>query len=304
MVLGGGPIGCELAQSFARLGSKVTQIEMASRIMAHEDEEVSEIVQSSLMRDGIGILTSHRALYCERDGDHNFITITHDGSEQRIEFDVLLCAVGRKAQLTGYGLEELGIETLNTIVTNEYLETIYPNIFAAGDVTGPFQFTHTASHQAWYAAVNALFGELKRFKVDYSIIPRATFVDPEVARVGLNEQEAIKQGVPYEVTRYKFDELDRAITDSSTHGFVKVLTTPGRDHILGATIVGEHAGDLLAEFVLAMKYKLGLSKILGTIHIYPTLAEANKNVAGIWKIKHTSQRLLTWLFRYHKWRRQ
>ena len=304
VVLGGGPIGCELAQSFARLGSKVTQIEMASRIMMHEDEEVSEIVQSSLMRDGIDILTSHRALYCERDGDHNFITITHDGSEQRIEFDVLLCAVGRKAQLAGYGLEELGIETLNTVVTNEYLETLYPNIFAAGDVTGPFQFTHTASHQAWYAAVNALFGDFKKFKVDYSIIPRATFVDPEIARVGLNEQEAKKQGVAYETTRYKFDELDRAITDSSTHGFVKVLTTPGRDHILGATIVGEHAGDLLAEFVLAMKYKLGLSKILGTIHIYPTLAEANKNVAGIWKIKHTSQRLLMWLFRYHAWRRQ
>jgi pyruvate/2-oxoglutarate dehydrogenase complex dihydrolipoamide dehydrogenase (E3) component/uncharacterized membrane protein YdjX (TVP38/TMEM64 family) len=303
IVLGGGPIGCELAQSFARLGSTVTQIEMASRIMVREDEEVSEIVQSSLERDGVHILTDHRALSCERDGDHKFITVAHDGTEQRIEFDELLCAVGRKARLTGYGLEELGIETQNTIVTNEYLETLYPNIFAAGDVAGPFQFTHTASHQAWYAAVNALFGDFKKFKVDYSIIPRATFVDPEVARVGLNEQEAKKQDVPYETTRYKFDELDRAITDSSTHGFVKVLTTPGKDHILGATIVGEHAGDLLAEFVLAMKYRLGLSKILGTIHTYPTFSEANKNVAGIWKIKHAPQRLLMWLFRYHTWKR-
>ena len=303
IVLGGGPIGCELAQSFARLGSRVTQIEMASRIMVHEDKEVSEIIKSSLERDSVHVLTDHKALYCEREGDYKFITVTHDGTEQRIEFDELICAVGRKAQITGYGLEELGIETKNTIVTNEYLETLYPNIFAAGDVAGPFQFTHTASHQAWYAAVNALFGDFKRFRVDYSIIPRATFVDPEVARVGLNEQEAKKQGVPYETTKYKFDELDRAVTDSSIHGFVKVLTIPGRDHILGATIVGEHAGDLIAEFVLAMKYRLGLSKILSTIHIYPTLAEANKNVAGIWKIKHAPQRLLMWLFRYHAWKR-
>ena len=190
------------------------------------------------------------------------------------------------------------------VVTNEYLETLYPNIFAAGDVAGPFQFTHTASHQAWYAAVNALFGDFKKFKVDYSIIPRATFVDPEVSRVGLNEREAKIQGIPYEVTRYDFNKLDRAVTDSSTCGYIKVLTKPGRDHILGATIVGEHAGDLIAEFVLAMKYKLGLSKILNTIHVYPTLMEANKNVAGVWKLKHTSQRLLMWLFRYHTWKRQ
>jgi pyruvate/2-oxoglutarate dehydrogenase complex dihydrolipoamide dehydrogenase (E3) component len=303
IVLGGGPIGCELAQSFARLGSKVTQIQRSPRIMIREDEEVSEIIQSSLEQDGVHILTDHRALHCERDGNHKFITVTHDGTEQRIEFDELLCAVGRKAQITGYGLEELGIETQNTVVTNEYLETLYPNIFAAGDVVGPFQFTHTASHQAWYAAVNALFGDIKKFKVDYSIIPRATFVDPEVARVGLNEQEAKRQGVPYETTRYKFDDLDRAIADSSTNGFIKVLTVPGKDRILGATIVGEHAGDLLAEFVLAMKHGLGLSKILGTIHTYPTLAEANKYVAGVWKKDHAPQRVLTWLFRYHSWKR-
>lgn len=303
IVLGGGPIGCELAQSFARLGSKVTQIEKSSRIMIREDEEVSGIIQSSLEQDGVYILTDHRALHCERDGDHKFITVTHDGTEKRIEFDELLCAVGRKAQITGYGLEELGIETQNTVVTNEYLETLYPNIFAAGDVAGPFQFTHTASHQAWYAAVNALFGDIKKFKVDYSTIPRATFVDPEVARVGLNEQEAKKQGVPYETTRYKFEDLDRAIADSSTNGFIKVLTVQGKDRILGATIVGEHAGDLLAEFVLAMKHGLGLSKILGTIHTYPTLAEANKYVAGVWKKDHAPQRVLTWLFRYHSWKR-
>ena len=303
IVLGGGPIGCELAQSFARLGSKVTQIEMASRIMIREDEEISEVVRSSLERDGVEVLIGHKALRCECEDENKFIVVEHDGVERRIEFDTLLCAVGRIARLTGYGLEELGIETKNTIVANEYLETLYPNIFAAGDVAGPYQFTHTASHQAWYAAVNALFGDLKKFKVDYSVIPWATFIEPEVARVGLNEQEARDKDVPYEVTRYEFDDLDRAITDSTTQGFVKVLTVPGKDRILGATIVGEHAGDLLAEFVLAMKHGLGLSKILGTIHIYPTLAEANKYVAGKWKKTHTPQRLLTWLFHYHAWKR-
>jgi len=304
IVLGGGPIGCELAQSLARLGSKVTQIEMASRIMTREDEEISEMVQISLERDGVDVLTAHKALRCEREDEHKFIVVEHGGVEKRIEFDTLLCAVGRMARLTGYGLEELGIKTQSTVITNEYLETLYPNIFAAGDVAGPYQFTHTAAHQAWYAAVNALFGDFKKFKVDYSVIPWATFIDPEVARVGLNEQEARNKGVPFEVTRYEFDDLDRAITDSTTHGFVKVLTMPGKDRILGATIVGEHAGDLLAEFVLAMKHGLGLSKILGTIHTYPTLAEANKYVAGKWKKTHSPQRVLTWLFRYHAWKRE
>ncbi|GAG51894.1 unnamed protein product, partial [marine sediment metagenome] len=237
---------CELAQSFARLGSKVTQIEMASRIMIREDEEISEVARISLEQDGVEVLIGHKALRCECEDGNKFIVVERDGVERRIEFDTLLCAVGRIARLTGYGLEELGIKTRNTIVTNEYLETLYPNIFAAGDVAGPYQFTHTASHQAWYATVNALFGDLKKFKVDYSVIPWATFIEPEIARVGLNEQEARDQDVPYEVTRYEFDDLDRAITDSTTHGFVKVLTVPGKDRILGAAIVGEHAADLLA----------------------------------------------------------
>ena len=252
LVLGGGPIGCELAQSFARLGSQVTQ---------HQGEEIS------------------------------------------IEFDTLLCAVGRVARLKGYGLEDIGIETDRTIVTNDYLETLYPNIYAAGDVAGPYQFTHTAAHQAWYAAVNALFGHFKKFKVDYRVIPWTTFIDPEVARVGLNEQEAKEKGIAVEVTRYGLDDLDRAIADSAAKGFVKVLTAPGKDRILGVTIVGEHSGDLLAEFVLAMKHGLGLNKILGTIHAYPTWAEANKYAAGEWKRAHAPQNVLRWLAKYHTWRR-
>ncbi len=303
VVLGGGPIGCELAQSFARLGSQVTQVEMAPRVMIREDEEVSSLAKASLEVDGVAVLTGHKALRCEIVNGEKTLVVEHGGAEQRIAFDQLLCAVGRVARLTGYGLEELGIPTNRTVETNEYLQTIYPNIYAAGDVAGPFQFTHVAAHQAWYAAVNALFGDFRKFKADYSVIPWATFLDPEVARVGLNEQEAKERQVPYEVTRYGIDDLDRAIADSEAHGFVKALTVPGKDRILGVTIVGTHAADLLAEYVLAMKHGLGLNKILGTIHTYPTLAEANKYAAGEWKRAHQPHALLAWVRRYHDWKR-
>ena len=303
LVLGGGPIGCELAQSFARLGSQVTQVEMAPRIMIREDEEFSAMAQSALEKDGVRVLTDHKALRCEREGERKFIVVEHEAREQRIIFDTLLCAVGRVARLQGYGLEKLGIETRRTIVTNDYLETLYPNIYAVGDVAGPYQFTHTAGHQAWYAAVNALFGQWKRFKVDYRVIPWSTFIDPEIARVGLNEQDAREQGIAYEVTRYDIGDLDRAMADGAAHGLVKVLTEPGKDRILGVTIAGEHASELLAEFVLAQKYGLGLNRILGAIHVYPTWAEANKYAAGEWKRAHAPQRLLAWLQRYHSWRR-
>ena len=302
VILGGGPIGCELAQSFARLGSQVFQIEMAPRILSREDVEVSEFAQRALEQDGVAVLTNHKALRCEQEGERKFIIVEHEGVEQQIEFDTLICAVGRVARLSGYGLEQLGIETNRTVITNEYLETLYPNIFAAGDVAGPYQFTHTASHQAWYAAVNALFGEWKKFKVDYRVIPWTTFVDPEIARVGLNEQEAKEKGIAYEITRYGLHDLDRAIADSAAQGFVKVLTVPGKDRILGVTMVGGHASDLLAEFVLAMKHGLGLNKILATIHTYPTMSETNKYVAGEWKRQHAPQRVLTWLARYHSWK--
>ena len=303
VVLGGGPIGCELSQSFARLGAQVTQVEMAERIMLREDEEVSALAREALQADGVQVLTGHQALRCERRGEDKILVLGTQGQEVELVFDALVCAVGRVARLQGYGLEDIGVPTHRTVETNEYLQTLYPNIYAAGDVAGPYQFTHTAAHQAWYAAVNALFGDFKSFKVDYRVIPWATFIDPEVARVGLNEQEAQAQGIAYEVTKYGIDDLDRAIADSEAHGFVKVLTVPGKDRILGVTIVGTHAGDLLAEYVLAMKHGLGLNKILGTIHTYPTLAEANKYAAGEWKRAHAPQKLLAWVKKFHDWRR-
>jgi len=303
VILGGGPIGCELSQSFARLGADVVQIQRGDRIMAREDEEVSAFAKRSLENDGVSVLTGHSALRCVQDEEGKAVIVEQGGVEKRIDYDVLICAVGRSARLSGYGLENLGIKTERTVVTNEYLETIFPNIFAAGDVAGPYQFTHTAGHQAWYASVNALFGEWKKFKADYSVVPWTTFVDPEVARVGLNEQDATQKGVAYEVTRYGIDDLDRAIADGTAQGFIKVLTVPGKDKILGVTIVGAHGGDLLSEFVLAMKHGLGLNKILGTIHTYPTLAEANKYVAGEWKRAHAPERLLGLVEKYHTWKR-
>ena len=306
VVLGGGPVGCELAQAFARLGSKVTQIEMAPRLMLHEDDDAAALVAAALEADGVTLLTGHEAMRCTRDGDVKRLAVKHGDVESTIEFDQLLCAVGRSPRVEGYGLEALGIplaDKKKTIATDAWLQTLYPNIYAVGDVAGPFQLTHVAAHQAWYAALNALFGRFKRFKVDYSVIPWATFTDPEVARVGLSETEAKAQKVAFEITRFPLRELDRAITDGATQGFVKVLTVPGKDRILGVAIVGEHAGDLLAEYVLAMKHGLGLNKILGTIHTYPTLSEASRSVAGKWRQAHAPKRLLGWAKRYHAWER-
>ena len=303
LVLGGGPIGCELAQAFARLGSAVTQVEMAPRLLLREDEEVAAFAQQALAADGVTVLTGHQALRCEVQGDEKCIVVTAGGQERRIAFDTLLCAVGRVARLSGYGLEALGIPVQKVLPTDAYLQTIYPNILAAGDVAGPDQFTHTAAHQAWYAALNGLFGSFKRFKVDDRVIPCCTFMAPEIARVGLNQQDARAQGVAFELTRFELSELDRAIADGSTAGWVQVLTVPGSDRILGATIVGAHAGELLAEVVLAMQHGLGLNKILGTIHTYPTMAEANKYAAGAWKRAHHPLALLRWVERFHAWQR-
>ena len=305
VVLGGGPIGCELTQCFARFGSAVTQVEMLPRLLIREDPEIAELVARRFREEGVQVLVGHKAKAFRVEDGERVLIAEHDGKDVRIAFDQLLVAVGRIPNTRGYGLEELGIpeSKARTVETNEFLQTIYPNIYACGDVAGPYQFTHTASHQAWYAAVNALFGGIRRFRADYSVIPWATFTDPEVARVGLNETEAREKGVPYEVTTYGIDDLDRAITDGEAHGVVKVLTVPGRDRILGATIVGEHAGDLIVEYIAAMRHGIGLEKILGTIHIYPTLAEANKYAAGAWKRNHAPERLLRWVERYHSWMR-
>lgn len=305
LVLGGGPIGCELAQALARFGSEVTLVEMAPRLLIREDGDVAERVMARFREEGIRLLTGHKAVEFRQEGRERVLVC--EGEEGRVEvpFDQVLVAVGRKPNTRGFGLEALGI-ALNpngTLQTNDYLQTSMPTIYACGDVAGPYQFTHTAGHQAWYAAVNSLFGAFRRFRVDYSAIPYATFTDPEVARVGLNEQEAGQRGIACEVTRFDLSELDRAIAEGEAHGMVKVLTVPGKDKILGATIVGENAGELIGEFTAAMKHGFGLNRILGTIHIYPTLFEANKYAAGAWKRAHAPARLLSWVGRYHAWRR-
>ena len=305
VMLGGGPIGCELAQCFARLGSSVTQVEMLPRILIREDPEISDMVAEQFRREGVNVLTGHKAQrFLVEDGE-KVLVCESDGKEVRIAFDTLLCAVGRVANTEGYGLEALGIPVARTrtVEVNEFMQTLYPNIYACGDVAGPYQFTHTAAHTAWYAAVNALFGRFRKFRADFSVIPWATFTEPEVARVGLNETEAREKGIAYDVATYDLADLDRAIADESARGIVKVLTVPGRDRILGVTIAGEHAGDLIIEYILAMRHGIGLDKILGTIHIYPTLAEANKYAAGAWKRSAVTRGQLAFAEAFQEWMR-
>ena len=304
IVLGGGPIGCEISQSFARLGSSVTQIEMSEFILNREDVDVSAFIENRFKSEGVTVLTNHKAISV--DSKSKILICEHQNERVEIEFDQIFLALGRKANVKGFGLEKMNIEISDrgTIVADKYLRTTnYKNIFVCGDVTGPYQFTHTASHQAWYVAVNALFGIFKKFKVDYRVIPWCTFTDPEVARVGLNEKEAKEKGIDYLISKFDLNELDRAITDSEKHGFIKVLTQPNSDKILGVTIVGDHAGDYIGEYVTAMKYNLGLNKILGTIHIYPTFAESNKYVAGVWKKQNAPLGLLTIIEKWHAFRR-
>jgi len=305
VVLGSGPVGCELAQAMARFGAAVTIVEMADRILIREDPDAAAAVASALAADGVTLLTAHKAARIDQDGDVRTIIVESAGQEKQIEYDALLCAVGRAPRVTGYGLEGLGIPIREngTIETDAYLQTLYPNIYACGDVSGPYQLTHAAAHQAWHAATNALLDGLWHIKPDYSAIPWATFTDPEVAHVGLNETEATQKKTPFEVTFYALKDLDRAIVDEATSGFVKVLTAPGKDRILGVTIVGEHAADLVAEYVLAMKHGIGLNGIFATVHSYPTLAEANKYAAGEWKRRHAPKRALVLAERYLAWRR-
>ena len=303
LILGGGAIGCELAQAFARFGSKVLLVQQGPRLLPREDAEVSELVTEQFRAEGIEVLAGCEAKSFLVENGEKTLRAAHAGSEVKIPFDAVLLAAGRAANLAGYGLEELGVKTARTIETNAFLQTNYPNIYAVGDVAGPLQFTHSAAHQGWHAAVNALFDPVWKFKADCPVIPWVSFTDPEVARVGLSEEEAQAQNIAYEASRYDLAELDRAIVDGATQGFVKVLTAPRTDRILGVTLVGERAGELIAEYALAMRHGLGLNKILGTLHAYPTFAEANRHAAGIWKQAHKPEMLLRWLERFHAWRR-
>ena len=305
LVLGGGPIGCELGQALARLGCGVTLVEQGEQLVPREDAQAGGPLAEQFRREGIDVRLGHSAVSVRAEGSGGVLVCEHAHGRSELPFDRLLLALGRRARLQGFGLEALGALAPGdrTLAVDEFMQTRVPTIYACGDVAGPYQFTHAAAHQAWYAAVNGLFAGVKRFKADHSVIPWATFTDPEIARVGLNETEAQGQGIPYEVTTYSLEELDRAVTDECATGMVKVLTEPGRDRILGATIVGEHAGELIAEFVLAMRHGLGLNKLLSTIHVYPTMMEANRFAAGAWKRAHAPRRILALLGRFHDWRR-
>jgi pyruvate/2-oxoglutarate dehydrogenase complex dihydrolipoamide dehydrogenase (E3) component len=299
-ILGGGPIGCELAQAFQRLGSQVTLVEMAERLILKEDEEAASQVETALRKEGVDVRTGHRAVRFQGKGK---LIVAGLNLESTIEYDDIVIAIGRRARLSGFGLEELGLVADGKLSVDDYLASPMPHILLAGDVAGNQQLTHGASHEAWYATVNAIAAPFRRYRADYRVLPRVTYTDPEVASVGLTEAGATDKGVAYEVTRYDIDDLDRAIAEGEAHGFVKILTEPGRDRILGATIVASHAGEMIAELVLAMRHNMRLSKIMQTIHSYPTWAEANKYAAGQYSLSRQPvrlQRIAEWWFR---WRR-
>lgn len=305
LVVGGGPIGCELAQAFNNLGAKVTQVDLAPRIMPREDPEVSERVTERFKADGIQVLTEHKLIKFEKTDGHNWMEAEYKGETIRVEFDIVLLAIGRKPNVEGFGLENLDMPLTKqgTIEVNEKLQTVYPNIYACGDVAGPYQFTHMASYQAWFSTLNALLGGWWSSKTNYRVVPWATFTDPEVARVGLSETEALEKGVEFEVTRYELDHLDRALADGEANGFIKVLTVPGKDKILGVTIVGYHAGEMIGEFVFAMTHNMGLGKISAVTHIYPTLLEANKFTANAWRSARLPEKYFPYLERFFRWQR-
>ncbi|MDB2593989.1 FAD-dependent oxidoreductase [Porticoccaceae bacterium] len=305
LIMGGGAIGCEMAQAFQRLGSQVILVEAMSQLLPSEDEDLAAGVSDSLSGEGVQIMTSHKLVSVTSEGAERSAVLSGTANKNiTVEFDHILVAVGRRANTSGFGLQELGVE-LNkdaTVSVDRYLRTSCPTIFACGDVAGPYQLTHAAGHQAWFAGVNALFGQFKKFAADYRVMPQVIFTDPQLARVGLNELEAAAQGLDVEVTVYDLADLDRAIVDGDAKGMVKVLTAAGTDRILGAAVLGPQAGELITQFVTAMKHNLGLNKILGLIHSYPTLSEANKYVAGEWKRKHMPQRLLRLAEKYYRWK--
>ena len=305
LVVGGGPIGCELAQAFSNLGAQVIQVDMAERIMPREDAEVSEVVAKAFREQGVQLLTGHKLVKFGAGENGDYMEAEHNGETVRVEFDKVLLAIGRKANVEGFGLENLNLALTRqgTIEVNEYLQTSMPNVFACGDVAGPYQFTHMASFQAWFASLNAMLGGLYRSKINYSVVPWATFTDPEVARVGLSETEAKEKMIPYELTRYEMDHHDRSLADGEAHGFIKVLTVPGKDKILGVTIVGHHAGEVIGEFVFAMTHGMGLKKISAVTHIYPTILEANKFAANAWRSERLPEKYFPYLEKFFAWRR-
>ena len=308
VIIGGGPIGSELTQCFASFGAEVTQVEGAQRIMTREDADASEIVMHHFRELGVNLLTSTRAEEVIVEGENKFLVCKNkeSGETMRIPFDGLLVAVGRSPRGDSVpGLLDIGVEVdkRGAIVVDDTLRTAVSNVYACGDIIGSYQFTHTAAHSGYYAAMNALFSPLHNRRVDWSVVPWCTFTHPEVARVGLSEDEARKKNLAFEVTKYGIDDLDRAIADENAVGFVKILTPPGSGKILGVTIVGEHAGDLLHEYIVAMKNGLKLSGIISAIHIYPTLAEANKFAAGEWQKNHIPPWLLNVAKRISDWRR-
>lgn len=309
VIIGGGPIGLEMAQGFNRLGISVTLVESAPQVMGREDPDVAQWIGDKLKSEGVEILTSVKIEEVKKENGRATLHFRHQLQDKQIPFSHLLVATGRKASVRGLGLEGLGVRLTknSTIETNGFMATNHSHIYACGDVTGPFPFTHSASYQGTLAAIHALFSPLSRLpfvnlKASYTGLPWCTYTDPEVARCGLNETMAREKNISHEVIYLPLKELDRALTDGREEGFIKILTKKDSDKILGMTAVGAEAGNWTGEFVLAINQNIGLNQILKTVHAYPTLTEAAPRVAALWKKQQTSEKALRLLQKFHKWR--
>ncbi len=308
IVIGGGPIGCELSQALNRLGVRVTVVEFLPQIMVKEDPDVAAVVRARLEEEGIRVLTSAAAQRAEaRDGQVHLevqqkMGENGEGETVQLQARALLIAAGRIPNVESLNLEAAGVAySKQGIEANAYLQTSQPHIYAAGDIVGPYQFTHMADAQARVVIRNILMPfQTLRQKVDYSVVPWCTYTSPEVARVGLSETEAVEQQIAYDLFTQPLDDVDRAIVESEETGFAKVLVKKGSDNILGVTLVSEHAGDLLHEFVLAMKQGIGLGGIASTVHAYPTFAELARKVGDQYnrtRLTPRAKSIFNWLYR-------
>lgn len=308
-VIGAGPIGCEMAQSFARFGSRVQLFERMSHILPREDADAAEIVQAQMKKDGVEFLFNSTVTGVERRGAEKVIHYDLQGRTNELVVDDILVGIGRAPNVDGLGLELVGVEydQRTGVKVNAGLQTTNPVIYAAGDICFPLKFTHTADAMAQIVIQNALFPHpfgLGRASTDLLIIPWATFTEPEIAHVGLYEKDATDKGIEVETYTFALDEVDRAILDGEDDGFARIHIQKGTDKIVGATIVAAHAGEMINEFSVLMKAGLGAKIIAGTIHPYPTQAEVNKKVVNLWRKAHFTPRTKNLLMKLFAWMRR
>ena len=302
-IIGAGPIGCEMAQAFARFGSQVTLLEVMPQILIREDKDAAALIQAALIRDGVSLVLGCQITGVERDGQDKVLRVEKDGQQEKIRVDAVLLGVGRAPNVEGMNLEAIDVDfdTKQGVKVDDRLQTTNPRIYAAGDICSPYKFTHMADALARVVIQNTLF--VGRAKASALTVPWCTYTDPEIAHVGLYEHEAEKQGIAIQTFYQEMGQVDRAVLEGDTEGFVKIHTKAGKDTILGATIVTRHAGEMISELTLAMVGGLGLGTLARTIHTYPTQAEAIKRAADAYNRTRLTPRVKSLFTRWLAWTR-